>query len=108
MTSAHPFRLLRFEQFESRLCPAATVGLGSNGDLTISGDTAGPIEITALDSDSYNVSENGALLATVNGVTRVSESNWVLPMMTSHSILRARQSTKTFLSILAVGTIPLP
>src|SRR5882757_10069446 len=70
MTTTHPFRLLRFEQFESRLCLATTVGLGSNGDLQVSGDTAGPIEIIALDADSYNVTENGAPLATVNGVTR--------------------------------------
>src|SRR5262245_42160423 len=63
-------RSLQFEQFESRLCLAVTVGVGSNGDLNITGDSAGPIEIVAIDSDSYQVSENGSVVATADGVRR--------------------------------------
>ena len=63
-------RPLRFEQFESRLCLAVTAAVASNGDLEVSGDSAGPVEIVALDSDSYQVTENGAVVASVDGVTR--------------------------------------
>ena len=63
-------RTLKFEQVENRLCPAVLVDLGSNGDLAVSGDTAGIVAITAIDSDSYQVTEGGALVATVDGVSR--------------------------------------
>ena len=63
-------RTLQFEHVESRVCPAVLVNVGSNGDLAVSGDTAGAVIITALDSDSYQVTENAAVIATVNGVSR--------------------------------------
>ncbi len=63
-------RALKFEQVESRVCPAVLVDLGSNGDLAVSGDTAGVVAITALDSDSYQVTEGGVVVATVDGVSR--------------------------------------
>ena len=63
-------RTLKFEHVESRVCPAVLVDLGSNGDLSVSGDTAGVVAITALDSDSYQVTENAAVIATVDGVSR--------------------------------------
>src|SRR5258705_9286335 len=62
-------RTLQFEHVESRVCPAVLVNVGSNGDLAVSGDTAGAVVITALDSDSYQVTENAAVIATVNGVS---------------------------------------
>src|SRR6478752_8251343 len=63
-------RTLQFEHVESRVCPAVLVNVGSNGDLAVSGDTAGAVVITALDSDSYQVTENAAVIATVDGVSR--------------------------------------
>src|SRR5262245_49348611 len=63
-------RTLKFERFENRLCPAVLVDLGSNGDLAVSGDTAGIVAITAIDADSYQVTEGGALVANVDGVSR--------------------------------------
>src|SRR4051812_42662231 len=63
-------RTLKFEHVENRICPAVLVNLGSNGDLAVSGDSAGIIAITAVDSDSYQVTEGGALVATVDGVSR--------------------------------------
>src|SRR5687768_15546533 len=70
MASTHSSRSLRFEHIEPRLCLAVTAGIGSNGDLNVEGDSAGPIEIAALDADSYQVSENGVLVGTVDGVRR--------------------------------------
>ena len=63
-------RTLKFERVENRLCPAVLVDLGSNGDLAVSGDTAGIVAITAIDADSYQVTEGGSLVATVDGVSR--------------------------------------
>src|SRR4051812_45859330 len=63
-------RALNFERIENRICPAVLIGLGSNGDLNISGDSAGPIAITALDADSYQVTDGITPLATIDGVTR--------------------------------------
>ena len=70
MASSFSRRALKFEKVESRLCLALTVGVASNGDLEVTGDTTGPVEIVALDADSYQVSENSVPLTIVDGVTR--------------------------------------
>ncbi len=44
--------------------------LASNGDLVVEGDSAGPVVITALDFDSYQVSDMGADVGTIDGVRR--------------------------------------
>src|SRR5215211_3518882 len=63
-------RALKFEQVENRICPAILVDLRSNGDLAVSGDSAGIVAITAIDSDSYQVMEGATLVATIDGVSR--------------------------------------
>src|SRR5947207_891316 len=63
MYSKSASRTLSFEKVEDRMCPTILIGLGSNGDLNVSGDTAGPIAITALDADSYQVTEGATPVA---------------------------------------------
>jgi len=70
MASRTKFRHLQFEQCEKRLCMAVTAAVASNGDLQISGTSAGPVEIVALDADSFEVMEGGVLVANVDSVTR--------------------------------------
>src|SRR5688500_19027718 len=70
MAAARTSRHLRFESIEHRLCLAVTAGLAANGDLLVEGDSAGAIEIVALDADSFQVSENAVVVGTVDGVRR--------------------------------------
>src|SRR4029079_2118490 len=70
MNSKFSSRTLKFEQVENRICPAVIVDLASNGDLAISGDSAAAVVITALDADSYQVTEGATPIATINGVSR--------------------------------------
>ena len=66
----HAHRLSRFESLEKRLALAVTAAV-TDGDLIISGDADGAVEITAV-SGGYEVRDNGVLIAdstTLTGVT---------------------------------------
>jgi len=55
------------ESLEGRLCLSVSAGL-AGASLLVEGDSAGPVEVRAIDDDSYQVLENGAEVATVDGV----------------------------------------
>src|SRR4051812_33156663 len=56
------------EELERRACPAVTAALSNDGDLVVSGDADGPVEIVAQDADTYQVTDNGVVVGTVDGV----------------------------------------
>ena len=40
-----------------------------DGDLIVPGDADGAVEITAVDADTYTVTDNGVMVSTAEGVT---------------------------------------
>lgn len=64
------YRTSRFESLERRLALAVTAAV-TDGDLVIQGDADGAVEIVAVGAGSYEVRDNGVLIAdstTLNGV----------------------------------------
>lgn len=64
-------RLSRFETLEKRLALAVTAAV-TDGDLVIQGDADGAVQIVAVGTGSYEVRDNGVLIAdgtTLTGVT---------------------------------------
>lgn len=62
---------IRFEPLENRLCLSVSATV-SDGDLVVSGDAAGAVEIVAVSAGAYRVTDNGVLIAdetTLSGVT---------------------------------------
>ena len=67
----HAHRRSRFESLEKRLALAVTAAV-TDGDLVISGDADGAVEIVAVGTGNYEVRDNGVLIAdstTLTGVT---------------------------------------
>jgi hypothetical protein len=63
--------LRRIEPLENRLCLSVSVAV-TDGDLIVSGDADGAVEIVAVSEGAFQVSDNGVLIAdetTLNGVT---------------------------------------
>lgn len=58
-----------FESLESRTFLSVSAFL-SNGNLRVEGDAAGAIVITALDADTYRVTDNAVEVAEVDGVRK--------------------------------------
>jgi hypothetical protein len=61
----------RFEPLENRLCLSVSVAV-TDGDLVVSGDADGAVEIVAVSEGAYRVTDNGVLIAdetTLVGVT---------------------------------------
>src|SRR6478735_1804912 len=59
---------LHLEALERRYC--LTVGVSvDDGDLIVSGDADGAIEIKATAANTFEVSDNGVVVGTVEGVT---------------------------------------
>ncbi len=61
----------RFEALENRLCLSVSVAV-NDGDLVVSGDADGAVEIVAVGAGAYRVTDNGVLIAdesTLTGVT---------------------------------------
>ena len=59
-----PNRSLRnLEALESRLCLTVVVDLSPDGDLVVEGNADGPVEILALDEDTYQISDATLLLS---------------------------------------------
>jgi hypothetical protein len=64
-------RFRRFEALENRLCLSVSVAV-NDGDLVVSGDADGAVEIVAVSEGAYRVTDNGVLVAdetTLTGVT---------------------------------------
>lgn len=59
----------RIETLEDRICLTAAVDV-IRGDLLVRGDSDGDVEINALGEGVYEVTDNGALVATAEGVRR--------------------------------------
>ena len=57
------------ESLERRVLLTVNATL-SDGDLLVSGDSDGPIQIVAQDADSYQVLDNSVEVAVVDGVTK--------------------------------------
>lgn len=60
--------LRRVEQFEDRICLAVSATI-SAGDLVVTGTPDGAVEILAVDEDTYQVSDNGVVITTLDGVS---------------------------------------
>jgi hypothetical protein len=61
----------KFESLENRLCLSVSVSVDA-GDLVVSGDADGAVEIVAVSAGAYRVTDNGVLIAdesTLTGVT---------------------------------------
>src|SRR2546423_15839 len=58
----------RFERLEGRYCLSVSAVVES-GDLVVSGDADGAVEIKAVDATTYEVTDNGAVVATLKNVT---------------------------------------
>lgn len=61
----------RFEPLENRLCLSVSVAV-TDGDLVVSGDADGAVEIVAVSEGAFRVTDNGVLIAdetTLTGVT---------------------------------------
>src|SRR5262249_26383604 len=55
------------ERLENRYCLTVAVTV-DNGDLVVSGDADGAVEITAVDATTYQVKDNGVVVATEQNV----------------------------------------
>ena len=62
-------RLFGIEQLEGRLCLSVTAQVTA-GALIVEGLADGPVEIKAVEQGKFEVTDNGALIATVEGVTK--------------------------------------
>ena len=64
-------RVLRAETLESKVCLTATVAF-ADGNLLVSGEADGPIEISANEANQLQVSDNGEVIGifpSVNDLT---------------------------------------
>src|SRR5437899_30199 len=60
---------LRVDPLETRVCPSVTAIL-VDGNLAVQGDATGAVAITATAAGTFSVTDNGAAVDTVSGVTR--------------------------------------
>lgn len=61
-------QLRGFEPLESRRCLTVSVQV-VDGDLIVSGQADGPVEITAVDAETFEVTDNGAVVDSPSGVS---------------------------------------
>ena len=62
-------KLRGIEALEVRRCLTVAATLSDDGDLIVVGDADGAVEIVALDEGSYQISDNGVVIETIDGVT---------------------------------------
>jgi hypothetical protein len=58
-----------FESLEERRYLTVDVSVSDDGDLVVVGDADGAVAITAVDAGTFEVTDNGVVVATVEGVT---------------------------------------
>jgi hypothetical protein len=58
----------RIECLEDRLLMTVEASLSSDGDLVVQGDANGAVEISVVESGGFQVSDNGVVVATIDGV----------------------------------------
>ena len=68
----HAHRRSRFESLEKRLALAVTATV-TDGDLVVSGDADGAVQITAVGAGHYEVRDNGVLIADSTTLTGVND-----------------------------------
>ena len=65
-------RCSRFESLEQRLALAVTATV-TDGDLVVQGDADGAVQIVAVGAGSYEVRDNGALIADSTTLTGAND-----------------------------------
>jgi hypothetical protein len=68
----HAYRRSRFESLEKRLALAITAAV-TDGDLVVSGDADGAVVITVVGAGSYEVHDNGVLIADSTALTGATD-----------------------------------
>lgn len=66
-------RLATFETLENRRALAVTAAVSAGGDLIVSGDADGAVEIVAVSEGAYRVTDNGVVIADADVLTGVTD-----------------------------------
>ena len=59
-----------FRQFEERICLTVSAAVNDMGSLHVRGDADGPVEIVATGEGAFDITDDGSLVASVDGVTK--------------------------------------
>ena len=66
-------RLRTFESLENRRALAVTAAVSAGGDLIVSGNADGAVEIVAVSAGAYRVTDNGVVIADADVLTGVTD-----------------------------------